>query len=229
MARQVDETISGFAHRYLLENFAPADFAREGADEAAGLDTAAVFTAWTVDAPQAEPKEAIRIELGKAVVAAARAHHPGVEAIVISGFLGTVQNHMEPMWFFVFLAGLAALVVGASLLVGGATGVATFHFLNPVFGVAIAALLLGEAAIAPIILVLSTDLIFFGSLIVILITGSRDGRMSLGVLSSVFRGLLKNPMIVSIVLGLAWSATGAGEPFRRLLGEIGRASCRARV
>ena len=27
-----------------------------------------------------------------------------------SGFLGNVQNHMEPMWFFVFLAGLAGLV-----------------------------------------------------------------------------------------------------------------------
>lgn len=27
-----------------------------------------------------------------------------------SGFLGTVQNHMEPMWFFIFLAGLAAAV-----------------------------------------------------------------------------------------------------------------------
>jgi len=27
-----------------------------------------------------------------------------------SGFLGTVQNHMEPMWFFIFLAGLAASV-----------------------------------------------------------------------------------------------------------------------
>jgi len=27
-----------------------------------------------------------------------------------SGFLGTLQNHMEPMWFFVFLAGLSAAV-----------------------------------------------------------------------------------------------------------------------
>jgi len=27
-----------------------------------------------------------------------------------SGFLGNLQNHMEPMWFFVFLAGLAAMV-----------------------------------------------------------------------------------------------------------------------
>jgi predicted permease len=54
-------------------------------------------------------------------------------------------------------------------------------------------------------LVLAVDLIVFGSLIVILITGSRDGRMSLGILRTVGLGLLKNPMIVSIVLGLTWS------------------------
>jgi dipeptide/tripeptide permease len=34
-----------------------------------------------------------------------------------SGFLGTVQNHMEPMWFFIFLAGLAALVATFIFLV----------------------------------------------------------------------------------------------------------------
>ena len=72
-------------------------------------------------------------------------------------------------------------------------------------GVPMLALLLGEAAIAPIILVLSTDLIFFGSLIVILITGSRDGRMSLGIFRTVGVGLLKNPMIMSIGAGLIWS------------------------
>ena len=72
-------------------------------------------------------------------------------------------------------------------------------------GVPMLALLLGEAAIAPIILVLSTDLIFFGSLIVILITGSRDGRMSLGIFRTVGLGLLKNPMIMSIGAGLIWS------------------------
>ena len=70
----------------------------------------------------------------------------------------------------------------------------------PMFG-----LLFGEAAIAFIIIVLSVDLIVFGSLIVILITGSRDGRMSVGVLRTVGLGLLKNPMIVSIALGLLWS------------------------
>ena len=40
-------------------------------------------------------------------------------------------------------------------------------------GVPMLALLLGQAAIGPVVLVLSIDLIVFGSLIVILITGSR--------------------------------------------------------
>ncbi len=72
-------------------------------------------------------------------------------------------------------------------------------------GIPMLVMLLGEAAIAPVMMVLAVDLIVFGSLIVILITGSRDGRMSIGILRTVGLGLLKNPMIVSIVLGLAWS------------------------
>lgn len=79
-------------------------------------------------------------------------------------------------------------------------------------GVPMLVVLLGEAAAGPILLVLSLDLIVFSSLIVILVTGSRDGRMSLGVLRTVGIGLLKNPMIVSIVLGLAWSTTGFAVP-----------------
>ncbi|MBN2907664.1 MAG: AEC family transporter [Rhodobacteraceae bacterium] len=73
-------------------------------------------------------------------------------------------------------------------------------------GVPMLVLLLGPAAVGPVMLVLSVDLIVFGSLIVILITGARDGRMSPAVLRTVGLGLLKNPMIVSIVLGLGWSA-----------------------
>ena len=69
-------------------------------------------------------------------------------------------------------------------------------------GIPMLVLLLGDAAIGPVMLVLAVDLIAFGSLIVILITGSRDGRMSLGILRTVGLGLLKNPMIVSISLGL---------------------------
>ncbi|MBO6789180.1 MAG: AEC family transporter [Dinoroseobacter sp.] len=73
-------------------------------------------------------------------------------------------------------------------------------------GIPMLVLLLGEPAIVPVMIVLVVDLLFFGSLIVILITGSRDGRVSLGVLQTVGKGLLQNPMIVSIFLGLAWSA-----------------------
>ena len=73
-------------------------------------------------------------------------------------------------------------------------------------GVPMLALLLGEAAVGPVMMVLAVDLIVFGSLIVILITGARDRRMSLGILRTVGLGLVKNPMIVSIVLGLGWSA-----------------------
>ncbi|MFD1344502.1 AEC family transporter [Litorisediminicola beolgyonensis] len=91
-------------------------------------------------------------------------------------------------------------------------------------GVPMLALLLGQAAVGPIILVLAVDLIVFSSLLVILVTGSRDGRMSLGVLRTVGVGLLKNPMIVSIVLGLAVSAAavpipGVANEFLTILGN----------
>ncbi len=78
-------------------------------------------------------------------------------------------------------------------------------------GVPMLALLLGEAAVAPIILVLSVDLVVFGSLIVILITASR-GRMSLAIVRTVGLGLLKNPMIVSILGGFLWSGIGIPIP-----------------
>ncbi|MGR3492842.1 MAG: AEC family transporter [Shimia sp.] len=73
-------------------------------------------------------------------------------------------------------------------------------------GIPMLAVLLGEQAVGYVMLVLAVDLIVFGSLIVILITGSRDGRMSLGVLRTVTVGLLKNPMIVSIASGLLYGA-----------------------
>ncbi|MCF7701320.1 AEC family transporter [Loktanella sp. M215] len=73
-------------------------------------------------------------------------------------------------------------------------------------GIPMLTLLLGPEAIGPNMMVLSVDLIVFGSLIVVLITGSRDGRVHVGVLKTVALGLLKNPMIVSIVLGLTVSA-----------------------
>lgn len=72
-------------------------------------------------------------------------------------------------------------------------------------GVPMLAMLMGEAAIGPVMLVLAVDLLVFGSLVVILITGARDGRMSPAILRSIGGGLIRNPMIVSIAAGFAWS------------------------
>ena len=72
-------------------------------------------------------------------------------------------------------------------------------------GIPMLVLLLGEGAIGPVMLVLTVDLIFFGSMIVILITGSRDGRVSLGVLRTVGVGLIKNPMTMAMIAGLVFA------------------------
>jgi len=73
-------------------------------------------------------------------------------------------------------------------------------------GLPMLALLFTEAAIGPFMLVLAVDLVVFSSLIVILINGGRDGRLTLRTMRLIGVGLLKNPMIVSISSGLIWSA-----------------------
>jgi malonate transporter len=79
-------------------------------------------------------------------------------------------------------------------------------------GIPMLSMLLGEEAIGPIMMVLVVDLIVFSSLIVILIYGSRHGRLSWSVFGTVGMGLLKNPMIVSIVVGMLISASGWSIP-----------------
>lgn len=72
-------------------------------------------------------------------------------------------------------------------------------------GIPLLLALLGPGAVGPNMMVLAVDLLVFGSLIVILITGSRDGRMSPAILLTVGKGLATNPMIASITLGFLWS------------------------
>jgi predicted permease len=73
-------------------------------------------------------------------------------------------------------------------------------------GVPMLGLLLGQEALGAIILVLTIDLIVFSSALVILVTGARQGKMDLSIFKTVGLGLLKNPMIVSISLGLLVSS-----------------------
>lgn len=72
-------------------------------------------------------------------------------------------------------------------------------------GLPMLAALFGEAAIGPVMLVLTVDLVVFSSLIVILMNSNRDGGSFLETLRMIGLGLLKNPMIVSITAGILWS------------------------
>lgn len=73
-------------------------------------------------------------------------------------------------------------------------------------------LLMGDAAIGPVMIVLAVDLVFFGSLVVIIISAKRDGRMSPAVLKSVAIGLLRNPMVMAMCLGLLWAGLSIPVP-----------------
>jgi len=112
------------------------------------------------------------------------------------------------LWGTAFVYGVASLVgflrkldVATNAVEAQCAVIGNAGFL----GLPMLALLFGPQAIGPVMLVLATDLIVFSSLIVILITGSRDGRASLGMVRTIGLGLVKNPMIVAISAGLMWS------------------------
>lgn len=93
-------------------------------------------------------------------------------------------------------------------------------------GIPMLTAILGPQAVGPIILILSVDLIVFSSLIVILITGSKEGRVTPKVLKTVALGLVRNPMIVAISAGLAWSALAwpIPAPMEEFLSILGAAA-----
>ncbi|MGB3176358.1 MAG: AEC family transporter [Albidovulum sp.] len=72
-------------------------------------------------------------------------------------------------------------------------------------GVPMLVLLLGPGAAGPVLMMLAIDLVVFSSLITLIITASREGQLSVGIVRVLVLGLLKNPMIVSMVAGLLWS------------------------
>ena len=93
-------------------------------------------------------------------------------------------------------------------------------------GIPMLRLLLGDDAVGVIVIMLTVDLVVFSSLIVILITGSLDGRLSFGILRTVGSGLVRNPMIVAVVLGFAWSSLDIPipGPMNEFLGILGAAA-----
>lgn len=90
-------------------------------------------------------------------------------------------------------------------------------------GVPMLIVLLGEAAAGPVLLILIIDMVVFSTLITVIVTVARHGRFSPATLRPLIRGLIANPMIVSMLAGLGWSAArlplpGPALEFLTLLG-----------
>jgi predicted permease len=75
-------------------------------------------------------------------------------------------------------------------------------------GVPMLVLLLGAPAAGTVILVLVIDLIVFSTLLTVILTWGREGRIGPRLPLVILSGLAKNPMVVAMAAGLAWSATG---------------------
>lgn len=93
-------------------------------------------------------------------------------------------------------------------------------------GVPMLVVLLGPAAAGPVLMVLTVDMVVFSSLITLIITGARSGRISPATLRLLLVGLMQNPMVVSIVAGLVWSALRLPlpEPVDEFLAILGAAA-----
>ncbi len=71
-------------------------------------------------------------------------------------------------------------------------------------GIPMLVLLIGEESVGPIIFFLALDLIIFGTLIVMTIKISQEGRLTRDSLVKVALGIIGNPMVLGISLGLIW-------------------------
>lgn len=125
-----------------------------------------------------------------------------------------------------------ALVLAVGLIRGEGREAALFEAHSGVIGnvgflgIPMLALLLGPQAVGPVLLVLAVDLIVFSSILTLLITLFRSGRVGADTVRVLAVGLAKNPMIVSTVLGLAWGATGRSlwPPVQEFLTLLGAAA-----
>lgn len=137
----------------------------------------------------------------------------------------TVNLSFAEIWDPVFVAayltatgGLYALQFGLSRLRGASMAESTIEAQcgsigNTGFlGIPMLAVLLGPMSAGPILLVLTIDMIVFSSLVTLLITASRGGRLGMGSLLGLGRGLGQNPMIVSMLAGFLWAACGIPVP-----------------
>ena len=72
-------------------------------------------------------------------------------------------------------------------------------------GVPMLVVLLGEQAIGPVLMVLTIDMLVFSTLITLIIHAGRSGGVRLASVIPILRGIVANPMVLSMLAGLAWA------------------------
>ena len=122
-----------------------------------------------------------------------------------------IEDLFDPAFFAAYLAassavwvlGFAVAKLRARPLPEAAMEAHTAMTGNTGFlGVPMLVVLLGPKAAGPVLMVLAADMIVFSTLITLIVTYARHGRVALAPLAL---GLAKNPMIVSMLAGLAWA------------------------
>jgi len=143
-----------------------------------------------------------------------------VASLFDPGFVLAYLTGSAALWALAFAAArwrrqpLAAAAMEAHTAMTGNTG-----FL----GVPMLVMLLGERAVGPVLMVLTIDMVVFSTLITLIVTAARQGRVRLATLMPLLRGIVANPMIVSMLAGLAWAGLrlpmpGPLDEFLALLG-----------
>ncbi|MFT4149056.1 MAG: AEC family transporter [Paracoccaceae bacterium] len=132
--------------------------------------------------------------------------------------LGEIWNVPFVLAYLCATGGLYAVLFALSRLRGVTLGEATIEAQcgtigNTGFlGIPMLGVLLGPSASGPLLMVLTLDMIVFSSLVTLLITAEREGRLHLRSTRALVTGLLKNPMIASMLAGFLWSGLGVPVP-----------------
>lgn len=106
------------------------------------------------------------------------------------------------------VARLRGRSLGEMAMEGFTSSVANSTFL----GLPVIVTLMGDWAIGPLMMVVVLDYTFFVALMVVLMSLAENGRVSWQVGPAVLRGLLRNPMIVALALGLVIAGFGLTLP-----------------
>lgn len=93
-------------------------------------------------------------------------------------------------------------------------------------GVPMLVVLLGPAAIGPVLMVLTIDMLVFSTLITLIIHAARQGGWGPAAVLPVLRGVASNPMVLAMLAGLAWGglALPLPSPVEEFLTILGAAA-----